>query len=145
MSFQNLKDADSAPPNLFEALNLASVYLANNQVPVEEIGKVIQACHSAIAGLDKPAEQPVETVALTPAQIRKSVRDEALVSFIDGKPYKSLKRHLTKHGLDPAGYRQRFGLPPEYPMTAPAYSRQRSALAKQSGLGVRAAGASEAA
>lgn len=145
MSFQNLKDADPAPPHLFEALNLAGVYLANNQVPVEKLGEVIKACHSAIAGLAQPVEQPVETTTLTPAQIRKSVRDDAIVSFIDGKPYKSLKRHLTKHGLDPAGYRQRFGLPPEYPMTAPAYSRRRSDLAKQSGLGLRAVDASEAA
>ena len=57
------------------------------------------------------------------------------MSFVDGKTYKTLKRHLTGAGLDPASYRQRYGLPSDYPMTAPSYSEQRSALAKSLGLG----------
>lgn len=124
---------------------MASAYFENHTVSVDQVPVVIRMIHDTLATLGKPVEQPVETVALTPAQIRKSVRDDALVSFIDGKPYKSLKRHLTANGLDAAGYRQRFGLPGDYPMTAPAYSRQRSALARQSGLGLRAVDASEAA
>ncbi|WP_342112290.1 MucR family transcriptional regulator [Methylobacterium sp. SI9] len=68
-------------------------------------------------------------------QIRKSVRPDGLVSFIDGKAYKTLKRHLTSHGLDPRAYRDRYGLPGDYPMVAPAYAKQRSALAKAIGLG----------
>jgi predicted transcriptional regulator len=71
----------------------------------------------------------------TAAQIRKSISDEGIVSFIDGKPYKTLKRHLTKHGLTPQAYRQRYGLPADYPMVAPGYAAQRSALAKEIGLG----------
>ena len=71
----------------------------------------------------------------TPAQIRKSVRPEGIVSFIDGKTYKTLKRHLTKHGLNPQSYRDRYGLPGDYPMVAPSYAAQRSALAKAIGLG----------
>ena len=71
----------------------------------------------------------------TPAQIRKSIRPDGLVSFIDGKSYKTLKRHLTKHGLDPQSYRDRFGLPSDYPTTSANYSAQRSALAKSLGLG----------
>ena len=69
------------------------------------------------------------------AQIRKSITADAIVSFLDGKPYKTLKRHLTTHGLQPHTYRQRFGLPDDYPMVAPNYAAQRSALAKQIGLG----------
>ncbi len=69
------------------------------------------------------------------AQIRKSIRPDGLVSFIDGKTYKTLKRHLTSHGLDPRAYRDRYGLPGDYPMVAPAYAEQRSALAKAIGLG----------
>ncbi|MCJ2053502.1 MucR family transcriptional regulator, partial [Methylobacterium sp. J-070] len=55
--------------------------------------------------------------------------------FIDGKTYKTLKRHLTSHGLDPKAYRDRYGLPADYPMVAPSYAAQRSALAKAIGLG----------
>ncbi len=69
------------------------------------------------------------------AQIRKSVQRDRLISFIDGKSYKTLKRHLTAHGLTPASYRERFGLPADYPMVAAAYSERRSSLAKAHGLG----------
>lgn len=62
-------------------------------------------------------------------------RADGLVSFLDGKTYKTLKRHLTSHGLEPRAYRERFGLPADYPMVAPNYAAQRSALAKQIGLG----------
>ena len=70
------------------------------------------------------------------AQIRKSINPDGIVSFIDGKTYKTLKRHLTSRGLDPKSYRARYGLPADYPMVAPSYAAQRSALAKTIGLGV---------
>jgi len=62
--------------------------------------------------------------------VKKSIRPEGIVSFIDGKTYKTLKRHLTKHGLTPDSYRERFGLSGDYPMVALAYSEKRSSLAK---------------
>ena len=71
----------------------------------------------------------------TAAQIRKSITPDALTSFVDGKRYKTLKRHLSKHGLDPHSYRAKFGLPTDYPMVSPSYSEARSALAKNIGLG----------
>ena len=71
----------------------------------------------------------------TPVQIRKSVGSDGIMSFIDGKTYKTLKRHLTSRGLDPKSYRDRYGLPSDYPMVAPSYAEQRSALAKAIGLG----------
>ena len=70
------------------------------------------------------------------AQIRRSVTDEALTSFIDGNSYKTLKRHLAAHGLTPEQYRSQYGLPADYPMVAPGYAAHRSALAKAIGLGV---------
>ncbi|WP_336492921.1 MucR family transcriptional regulator, partial [Methylobacterium nigriterrae] len=100
---------------------------------------LIQAVHTSLAGLANEtaqaatAEEQVEKA--TPSQIRKSVTPDALISFIDGKPYKTLKRHLTGHGLDPYSYRQRFGLPADYPMVAASYATQRSELAKAIGLG----------
>ena len=71
--------------------------------------------------------------------IKKSVTDDYLISLFDGRRFKSLKRHLsTEHGMTPAEYRTMFGLPRDYPMVAPAYTKQRSSLAKSFGLGRRA-------
>lgn len=128
-------------PNLAElAGELVAAYVANNPVPPSELPKLIQTVHSAMTGLasgDVPSTAaPADEVKKpTPAQIRKSVQDEGIVSFIDGKAYKTLKRHLTGHGLDPKSYRDRYGLPSDYPMVAPSYAAQRSALAKAIGLG----------
>ena len=76
-----------------------------------------------------------EVEKATPAEIKRSITPDALISFIDGKPYKTLKRHLTGHGLDPQSYRLRYGLPADYPMVATNYAAQRSELAKSLGLG----------
>lgn len=67
--------------------------------------------------------------------IKRSIGHDGLISFVDGKTYKTLKRHLTGHGLSPAQYRTKYGLPADYPMVAPSYSEARSALAKAIGLG----------
>jgi len=85
----------------------------------------------------RPGE--VDVVAKpTAAQIRKSITPDALISFIDGKPYRMLKRHLNTHGLTAKSYQERYGLPTNYPMTAPSYSAARSALATKMGLGRKA-------
>jgi predicted transcriptional regulator len=90
---------------------------------------------TAAAGGLGAAAPDVRVKNPNPAQTRKSVRPDGIVSFIDGKTYKTLKRHLSSHGLDPRSYRDRYGLPAGYPMTAPSYAAQRSALAKAIGLG----------
>jgi predicted transcriptional regulator len=101
---------------------------------------LIANVHATISGLsietsdDETDGSEVEKP--TPSQIRKSIRDDGIVSFVDGKSYKTLKRHLTKHGLDPQSYRERYGLPADYPVVAPSYAARRSALAKAIGLGV---------
>lgn len=82
-------------------------------------------------------EKPEEHPKATPAQIKASITPDALVSFEDGKPYKSMKRHLTGRGLTPDAYRAKWGLPADYPMTAPSYSATRSRLAKANGLGMK--------
>ena len=123
--------------------DLVAAYVSNNPVPAAELPALITRVHGAIAGLVSgtltaetggTAAQP-EVDRPSAAQIRKSVRPDGIVSFIDGKTYKTLKRHLTSHGLDPKSYRDRYGLPSDYPMVAPAYAEQRSALAKAIGLG----------
>ncbi|WP_418291974.1 MucR family transcriptional regulator [Methylobacterium durans] len=93
--------------------------------------------HVALSGpVGGTSQTPAEAVEKPmPSQVRKSITPDALISFIDGKPYKALKRHLSTHGLDPYSYRQRYGLPNDYPMMAAAYAAQRSKLAKAIGLG----------
>ena len=119
------------------AVQIVCAYVANNHVQTAELPAVIAGVHAALTGIANPVATPVADPVEkpTPAQIRKSITDDALISFIDGKPYKSIKRHLTKHGLDPRGYRERFGLPANYPMVAASYAAQRSMLAKRTGLG----------
>lgn len=115
---------------------IVAAYLSKNHVPVSELPNLLLGVHSAIAGLDTGHEAPAPAAEKpTPVQIRKSVTPDAVISFIDGKPYKTLKRHLTKHGLTMVEYRERFGLPWDYPSTAPSYSERRAALAKGLGLG----------
>ena len=116
--------------------DIVSAYVSRNHVQPGEIGALIATMHAALTGLGKDAASAVPVAdRLTPAQIRKSITPDALISFIDGKPYKTLKRHLTGAGMTIEQYRERFGLPHDYPTTAANYSAQRSALAKNLGLG----------
>ena len=79
------------------------------------------------------------------ATVKKSITPDALISFIDNKPYKTLKRHLSRHGHEVKSYKEAFGLPKEYPSVAPNYSAARSEMAKARGLGARGRNASGAA
>ncbi|AWN43194.1 MucR family transcriptional regulator [Methylobacterium durans] len=128
------------------AADIVSAYVSNNSLPVAELPTLLASVHVALNGLASGAPQAAEEVVekATPSQIRKSITPDALISFIDGKPYKTLKRHLTTQGLDPHTYRQRYGLPNDYPMVAASYAAQRSELAKAIGLG-RTGGMAEAA
>ncbi len=93
-----------------QTTGIVSAFVAKNHVAAHELPALIASIHGALIELATgtnvaPVEEPPEHA--TPAQIRKSITPAALISFIDGKPYKTLKRHLTVHGLDPASYRQR--------------------------------------
>lgn len=119
--------------------DIVSAYVSNNSVPSADLPALIGSVHNALLGLGGSVETAVAAPEVvekpTPAQVRKSITPDAVISFIDGKPYKTLKRHLGTHGLDPHSYRQRYGLPNDYPMVAPNYAKQRSDLAKSIGLG----------
>jgi predicted transcriptional regulator len=114
--------------------DIITSYVANNSVHRSELPAVITSVHMALQALVAPrqveAEKPQPAVL-----IRKSVTPDFLISLEDGKPYKSLKRHLAKLGLTPQTYREKWGLPLDYPMVAANYALKRSELAKSMGLG----------
>lgn len=128
--------------------DIVSAYVSNNSIPANELANLLASVHTAVSGLaaggtNKAAEDAVEKP--TPAQIKKSITPDALISFEDGKPYKTLRRHLTLRGLSPEAYRAKHGLPADYPMTSASYSAQRSELARTNGLGQQRKGQTTAA
>jgi predicted transcriptional regulator len=116
--------------------DIVSAYVSKNSVRPSDMPDLLASVHAAVAGLSQGSAPEAPVVEKpTPSQIRKSITPDALISFVDGKPYKTLKRHLSKNGMTIEQYRERYGLPRDYPSTAASYSEQRSALAKNSGLG----------
>jgi predicted transcriptional regulator len=113
---------------------IVSAYVTKNPLPVAGLPGLIASISSSISKLGEPAATP--EVAQAPAvNPKKSVHSDHIVCLEDGKKFKSMKRHLTSHGLTPQQYRAKWGLPADYPMTAPNYSATRSAMAKDIGLG----------
>lgn len=116
-------------------VEIVSAYVANNALQSSEMLSLIASVHQALSGLGKPVAEPAEDHTVTAAAIRKSITPDYLVSFIDGRRYKTLKRHLGKNGHTPESYRQKYGLGHDYPMVAEAYRAARSEIAKGIGLG----------
>ena len=130
-------------------VELLSAFVANNAVRSDDLPALITSTHAALSGLivaDSPLPSAEEHQPAVTARKSLANRD-VIISLIDGKPYKSLKRHLTGHGLTPEEYRARYHLPTTYPMVAPGYSDARREVAKRLGLGrkPRAAAPEEAA
>ena len=119
------------------ASDIVSAYVSNNHVQSADLPKLLNDVHQALCGVTASASNASDTgpAKATPQEIRKSISNDVLVSFEDGKPYKTLRRHLTLRGLTPEQYRAKWGLPPDYPMTSASYSVQRSELARALGLG----------
>lgn len=136
---------------------VTAAYFSNSHVSVSDISRVIEQVSASLAQVGEPAaleaaapEQPAEApqdqpTKVTSAQIRKSITPDALISFEDGKAYKTLRRHLSIRGMTPEQYREKWGLPASYPMVSPNYSAQRSALARSLGLGQMRRGRAESA
>lgn len=115
-------------------VGIVTHYVAHNPLPPEAVAVLIVVTHGALNRIHAaPDPEPIEKP--TPAGIRRSIQEKGLVSFVDGRTYQSLKRHLTVLGLTPDEYRGRYGLPADYPMVSPVYSARRSVLAKNMGLG----------
>lgn len=118
--------------------DVVAAYVSNNSVRPADLPALLAEIHAAIAGLNTVASSTEPKVEkLTAGQIRKSITPDALISFIDGRPYKTLKRHLSGHGLTFKEYKERFGLPQDYPSTAASYSAMRAEFARSNGLGQR--------
>ena len=118
---------------------IVSAHVGKNQVAVGALPELIQSVHRSLATANSAEPAPAP---LTPAvPIRKSVFPDYVVCLEDGKKLKMLKRYLqTRYGMTPEQYRQKWGLPADYPMVAPNYASHRSSLAKQAGLGRKPAG-----
>lgn len=116
--------------------SIVAAYVGNNTIPKENLGQLISEIHRSLARTGQRRE-PVEE--LKPAvSIKRSVQPDHIVCLEDGKKFKSLKRHLSSHyNMTPQEYREKWGLPHDYPMVAPSYTQRRSELAKKSGLGQR--------
>ncbi|MBK9083381.1 MAG: MucR family transcriptional regulator [Rhizobiales bacterium] len=118
------------------AADIVSAYVSNNSVSANELPGLINDVHVALlrvtsGGSVAPAEAPKPAVPP-----KKSIFNDYIICLEDGKRFKSLKRHLrTKYNLSPEQYREKWGLPPDYPMVAPNYAKARSQLAKEMGLG----------
>jgi predicted transcriptional regulator len=117
--------------------DIVAAYVSNNSVKPDQLVRAITETYASLAALTAAGAAEDAGPEFTPAvTVRKSLgRREVILSMIDGKPYKLLRRHLTTHGLTPAEYRARYNLPKDYPMVAPAYSEMRRDTAKRLGLG----------
>ena len=116
--------------------DIAAAYVSNNTVSAAEVPAVIQTIYRALGTLGKSDLQPAPEARKPAVPVRKSITPDFLISLEDGKPYKSLKRHLrTQYNMSPEDYRAKWSLPKDYPMVAPNYAASRSALAKSMGLG----------
>ena len=115
---------------------IVSAYVSSNKVTASELAGLITAVAGQLSKVGAEPEPPAEEKPEPAVSVRRSIRPDHLVCLVCGKPQKLLKRHLAvQHRLTPAGYRERFGLKPDYPMAAPNYVQQRREIALASGLG----------
>ena len=138
--------AETARTTVALTTQIVAAFLSHNAVTIADLPSVIQSVHRALSGVAAPAPAPVAEKPVPAVPIKKSVTPDYIVCLEDGKKLKMLKRHLSStYNLTPDEYRAKWGLPPDYPMTAPTYAAQRSSLAKSIGLGRKPAPVVEAA
>ncbi len=121
------------------AAEVVAVFVANNPLPKSELPALIHALHATVTRLTgEPTNAPPQIELKPPAvPIRRSITPEFLICLDDGKRFKSMRRHLAGLGMTPDQYREKWKLPADYPMVAPNYAAQRSAMARKIGLGRR--------
>lgn len=129
---------DTTDSNLFIdlAADIVSAYVSNNSVPVADLPSLIGNVHAALQRVAGEQGLPSAEPQKPAVPVKRSVMPDFIVCLEDGKKFKSLKRHLrTQYDMTPEQYREKWGLPPDYPMVAPNYAAARSELARQMGLG----------
>ncbi|WP_029012520.1 MucR family transcriptional regulator [Niveispirillum irakense] len=133
-----MTSASSSPELLSLTTEIVAAHVSNNTVAINDLPALIEHVYRTLSNIG--AEPVVQSEKPQPAvAIKKSVTPEYIICLEDGKKLKMLKRHLkTAYNMSPEEYRDRWSLPPDYPMVAPNYAKQRSRLAKQIGLGTRA-------
>ena len=149
--------SEEPPLNAVElATELTIAWLGNqnNRVRPEDVPEFLRTIHATVTELaagtsasSQGTEEAAPDEQFTPAvSVRKSLASkDHIISMIDGKPYKTLRRHLSTHGLTPEQYRERYNLKPDYPMVAENYSAVRSEMARKIGLGNKGRGRGAAA
>ncbi len=136
MSVWNTEDSREPRKLLALAARIAAIYVENNPTPISQVPEIVRSVHRSLQGLgtDASVDMPVAREPAVP--IKRSVRPDYLICLEDGKRLKMLRRYLkSQFDLTPEAYRAKWGLPPDYPMVAPNYARQRSEFAKKIGLG----------
>src|SRR5712664_1542892 len=123
--------------NILElTVRVTAAYVSSNSIASADISALINNVHAALRGRSVEKAAPVEEPQMPAIPIKKSITPDHIVCLEDGKKFKSLKRHLrTQYNMTPEQYREKWGLPADYPMVAPNYAAARSQLAKQMGLG----------
>jgi len=116
--------------------DIVSAYVGNNAVAISDLPNLIREVYQTLSSLRDEQNEPAVEELKPAVSIKKSITPDYLICLEDGQKFKSLKRHLRTHyGLSPEDYRERWGLPSDYPMVAPNYAQARSNLAKKMGLG----------
>ncbi len=129
--------SDSNSQVIAMTADIVASFVAQNTVSAEALPVLIRSIYGALSSIGAATGEPAAEPQRPAVSIKKSITPAYLISLEDGKPYKSLKRHLrTKYNLSPDEYRAKWGLPKSYPMVAPDYAANRSALAKSMGLGI---------
>jgi predicted transcriptional regulator len=119
-----------------QTASIVAAYVSKNAVPADQIPALISQIHSALQRIAAGRGEALPESLKPAVPVKKSVTPEYIVCLEDGKKFKSLKRHLrTQYDMTPEQYREKWALPPDYPMVAPNYAAARSRLAKQMGLG----------
>jgi predicted transcriptional regulator len=119
------------------ATNLTCAYLKSNQLPISEIGSVLNSCFQSVVDLNRSSASIKNRLPVSPAvPIEDSIKEDYIICLEDGKHLQMLKRHLsTVYKMSIEEYRERWGLGPDYPIVAPSYAKRRSTIAKNTGLG----------
>jgi predicted transcriptional regulator len=133
-----MDDSEQSGDLLALTTEIVAAHVSNNTVAVGDLALLINQVYQSLANIGSVPTAPV-TRPQPAVTVKKSIQPDYLVCLEDGKKLKMLKRHLkTAYNMTPEAYRERWGLPADYPMVAPNYARQRSRLAKEIGLGTRA-------